>query len=335
VRIVLIVTLKNIYTLLWIAVILVISGCAHHVKLAEEKIQTVYMVENTLNDPVSQFTPVFLTHNHQKKYNRIGKPSATITDDGKKNIYIDDSNPVFYYMVRNFTTEKDTYTNYIYRVHFPRIPFSLIPYHLTAGRNVGLITVVTVDSRNKPVLLTTVHTCGCYLAIVPTSNLPADSFPDNWKEKKLKVYGERLPSKLDYLKHEIPKVLIYLRPGVHRVMDLEIIDNQNIEMDYRFNKTITPLAPMDDLMRIPINGNFTDFYHSKGLMKGYVKGSVKIWESLFLSLISLDLFVGTDKIYGDPDITGNKFYTSLKPWNRDASEMWNFKRFLEFWGWKL
>jgi len=88
-------------------------------------------------------------------------------------------------------------------------------------------------------------------------------------------------------------------------------------------------------MKIPANGSFTSFYYSEGTMKGFVKGSVKIWESLFLSLVSLDLYIGSDKIYGNPDITENKFYTSLKPWNRDASEMWDFKRFLEFWGWRL
>jgi hypothetical protein len=33
--------------------------------------------------------------------------------------------------------------------------------------------------------------------------------------------------------------------------------------------------------------------------------------------------------------TSNPFYTSLKPWNRKASDMWNFTEFLEFWGWRL
>ncbi len=329
-------SIKNVYTIIWItAFSLIISGCAHHIKLAEENIKTIYMAESKDKDPVSQFAPVFLTHDHKKKYNRIGKPSAFIADNGKEKIYIDDSNPVIYYMVRNFRTEKDMYTNYFYRVHFPHVPFSLIPYHISAGRNVGLITVITVNSEDKPVLITTVHTCGCYLAIVPTSHLPADAFSDTWKEKKLKLYGERLPSRLAYVNVTEPRVLIHLRPGVHRVMDLDIIESQHIEADIRFNRIITPVAPMDNLTSIPVNGNFTGFYHSHGPMKGFVKGSVKVWESLFLSLISLDLFVGTDKIYGDPDITGNKFYTSLKPWNRSASEMWDFKRFLEFWGWKL
>jgi hypothetical protein len=62
---------------------------------------------------------------------------------------------------------------------------------------------------------------------------------------------------------------------------------------------------------------------------------VKLWESLFLSLISMDMFVGADKVYADPRETGNPFYTSLKFWNRNSSDMWNFPGFLQFWGWRL
>ena len=54
-----------------------------------------------------------------------------------------------------------------------------------------------------------------------------------------------------------------------------------------------------------------------------------------MSLISMDLFVGTDKAYGNSLETGNRFYTSLKPWNRKESDMWHFTKFLRFWGWRL
>ena len=55
---------------------------------------------------------------------------------------------------------------------------------------------------------------------------------------------------------------------------------------------------------------------------------------------------GREQIYVDTDnpviyylkrnfATKNHLYTSLKPWNRNESDMWNFARFLEFWGWRL
>ena len=54
-----------------------------------------------------------------------------------------------------------------------------------------------------------------------------------------------------------------------------------------------------------------------------------------ISWWALDWRVGEDKAYGDKNETGAVFYTSLKPWNRQASDMWPFGDFLAFWGWGL
>ena len=94
-------------------------------------------------------------------------------------------------------------------------------------------------------------------------------------------------------------------------------------------------VPMGHLEKLSTNSGNTSFYHSDGVLKGHVKGSVKPLETLFMSLISLDFFVGTDKIYADAAETGNPFYTSLKPWRRNDSDMWNFATFLNYWGWRL
>ncbi len=184
-------------------------------------------------------------------------------------------------------------------------------------------------------LFTTVHACGCYLAIIPTTYLSDNSFPINWKEEPIKVYGEKLPWRLEYTDQDKPKILVHLRPGVHRVMNLEIIEEHDVKNRRDFQKIISPLAQMNELETIPIDGKTTSFYYKKGLLKGHVKGSIKLWESIFLSPISLDLFVGADKVYGDTKVTKNSFYTSLKPWNKNSSDMWNFTRFLKFWGWRL
>jgi hypothetical protein len=95
------------------------------------------------------------------------------------------------------------------------------------------------------------------------------------------------------------------------------------------------VAPMEALNRIAEDGSTTSFYHESGLLKGHVKDALKPMEMLFLSWLSLDLFVGMDKAYADPAVTGNPFYTSLKPWRRSDSNMWDFARFLHYWGWRL
>ena len=323
------------FRILMLAALLMLSACAHHQRIPPETTSTVYSTYAGQDAPVYHYAPLFLAHNYQASYNRIGRPSARYDDRGNEQIYIDSQNPIIFFLKKNFTTPKGHYTNLIYRVHFSKVPFSLIPFYLTAGKNVGLMVVITLDSQQRPVLVTTVHTCGCYLVIVPTSFLPRDALPVKWREKPIRAYGETLPCLLDYSKIQDPKLLIHLRPGVHRVMDLEIIGKQELQDSRRFNVIYTDLKPARELEKIPLDSDHTSFYHQKGLLKGYVKGSVKPLESIFLSLLSLDFFVGTDKVYADHQESGNPFYTSLKPWNRNASDIRNFATFLEFWGWQL
>lgn len=318
-----------------LVLVLILSGCAHHKKIPAEKTKTVYQGQDIEESLIFQHAPFFLVHNNTLTYNRIGRPSARYDDKGNEKIYVNTEHPVIYYQKRSFTTQKGRYTNLIYRIHFPKVPFSLIPFHLTAGNNVGLMVVITLDSAKRPVLATTVGTCGCYRVIIPTSFLPVDALPVKWQDKPHDVYGEILPSRLNYANRKNPKLLIHIRPGVHRVMDIEVVDEKNIKASRLFTIIPAPLKPIQELERIPLNNLTTSFYHDTGVLKGHVKGSVKPWESIFLSLLSLDFFVGTDKIYGDSKETGNPFYTSLKPWNRNASDMWDFEAFLKFWGWRL
>lgn len=318
-----------------LSALLTLTSCAHHQKLPVETAHTVYSVDDGDDSPLRRYAPLFLTYDYQSEYNRIGRASAMVDDQGNEHIFVDSQHPVIYYLKRRFSTKKESYTNLIYRVHFPKVPFSLIPFNLAAGNNIGLIVVITINSHQKPVLVTTVHTCGCYLAIVPTSFLPREALPLNWKGLSIKVYGENLPGNLDYSKTNHPKLLIHLRPEVHRVMDLEIISKLDFQELRNVNVMEMTLAPIERLEEIPLGDGTTSFYHREGILKGHVKGSVKPLESILLSLPSLDFFVGTDKVFGDRKKTGNPFYTSLKPWNRKASDMWNFAEFLDFWGWRL
>ncbi len=318
-----------------IAVILIFSGCAHLERDIEGKPLTVYMARGERDDLLARFAPLFLTYNHDAAFNRIGRPSSRFDSEQEETIYVDHRRPAVYAMIQHFSVLERKYTNLIYRIHFPRVPFSLIPFHLTAGKNVGLLVIITMDIQKRPILVTTAGTCGCYAAVVPTSHLPSRSFPKGWKKEPLKVYGETLPSLLDFKGRKHPRLMVHIRSAVHRVMNLEVVEEEQLKDRKSYPITKAPLLAMDALKKIPIDGKTTSFYYDKGLLKGHVKGSVKPWETLFMSIISLDLFVGTDKEYEDSRITGNPFYTSLKPWNRQASNLWKFERFLRFNGWKL
>ncbi len=264
-------------------------------------------------------------------YNRIGAVRAE-QQAGHERIVIDPSQAVFYFGKFLFTTQKDTYTNLIYRAHFPRVPFSLVPFHLAYGSNVGILVVITVDSDHKPILVTTANTCGCYVAVIPTNYLPPHAFPANWPETKQNIYGERLPSRLS-LNAPDDTFLITVRPAVNRVMDVQVIKKN---FPFPHHEIIADIKALAELKSLPLgNGETTSMFYDDWPLQGHVKGAVKPWESLLLSLVSLDLFVGMDKEYGSTAESGNPFYTSLKPWNRKASDMNDFAVFLEFYGWKL
>ncbi len=325
---------SRFYTLLLI-IWFFIFGCAHHKKLPVEPSLTVYAAQDDSDSLLKRYAPLFLANDFQKSYNRIGKPEAIKNEDGKINIFVNSEKPVIYTLERTFSTDRGSYTNLIYRVHFPKVPFSLIPFNLTMGNNVGLMVVITLDHRQNPLLVSTVHTCGCYLAIVPAASLPESALPECWKEGPLDVYGEVLPAVLDFGEKENSRLLVHLRPQVHRVMNLEIVDDREIEVSPNFRIISAPLVPVEKLEELSANSENVGFFYDSGLLKGHVRGSIKPWETMFLSLISLDLFVGADKAYDDPQKTENPFYTSLKPWNRNKSNMWHFADFLKFWGWKL
>lgn len=314
--------------------ILVFTGCAHHFKLDTDQEIKAYTVSDHSDRLIQKHAPVFITYEAQRNFNRIGRVSLESDQKAGTDIHIDTGQPAVYYMKRSFKTENGSYQNLIYRIHFPAVPYRIIPFHLTAGKNVGLMVVVTIDARGLPVLVTTVHTCGCYLAILPTTHLPEAFLPENWGRGILDVYGEKLPSMLVYDAIPNPAVVVHLRPEVHRVMDIQVKARADIH-SVSGGMEVAGLLPTRVLDELTFNGYRTSLYYSDGILKGYVKGSVKPWETLFLSLISLDLFVGTDKKYGDSRQTGNIFYTSLKPWNRTVSDMWNFSTFLKFWGWRL
>ena len=286
---------------------------------------------------ISLYAPVFLVEESDLPHNRIGTPAAINNETNELSIYVDPEKPSIYVQEIFFQTENATYINYIYRIHFQKVPFSLFPFHLTSGKNVGLIVVVTVDEGNNPVLITTVHTCGCYLAFVPTSFLYEEAFPDGWDLENQKVYGENLPGLLDFneSRHASQnfKIVIFLKNGTHRVKWISTEYLDNIEKNYRV--LLAPMIPTKQLKFLDRNDKTTSFFETSGSRRGYVKGSYKPFEKIFMSWWAMGLYVGEDKDYGPREDTGTIFYTSLKFWERKKSDMWNFNDFLSYWGWKL
>ncbi|SHO47290.1 hypothetical protein [Desulfopila aestuarii] len=278
--------------------------------------------------------PLFVVENPAHDYNRIGSPIIEDVGDGSRIVSINPDTPQIFAEERSWAGQRGRYTNLVYRVHFSEIPSSILPFYLTAGKNVGLLVIVTLDERNQPVLVTSLHTCGCYLAIIPTSFLDPAALPEGWNSKEQYVYGETLPGILTYDGDPtLAKLHIWLRDGVHRVMAIRLEDAAG---GIRYPQVTVTLHPKESLVRLPFaDGETFSFFETDGPRKDYVHGSQKIWERLLISWWAFDWRVGEDKRLGRNTDDGPVFYTSLKPWARAASDLRDFPAFLKYWGWSL
>lgn len=326
--------LPSLFTALLLA--LGLQGCAAVVPdIAPGKPATVALYQPKAaaqEQPLLQrYAPWFEVEGYQHDFNRIGAPAAQMASADAPRIYIATDRPTIYTLVQKFSNGGSDYTNLIYRVHFPEIPAG----HLTKGRNVGLLVYVTINDREEPVLITTLHTCGCYLAMIPTSNLARSKWPGDWRDGDQDVYGEKLPGHLE-LQGKVPRgpLVIRLRSETHRVMGLGFREVKQ-ETDEATLDRPAELAPMAALEQIPLNGGTVTFFEKTGRRKGYVKESGKPLERLFMGWWALDPLVGEDKALGPPEETGATFYTSLKFWARQESNIWNFPAFLKYWGWNF
>ncbi len=290
-----------------------------------------YVAIEHSNSLLARYAPIFSLEDPTKSYNKIGTPAVREDKNGRPDVYIDPNKATIYAMEQKFKDSGGNYTNLIYRVHFEKTPYK----YLTAGRNPGLIFIVTLNQKNQPLLVTTVHTCGCYLAIIPTSYLPKESYPENWSLGGQDVYGEHLPSFID-MKESVDaqhKYVFSIRSGTHRIMHLDLSTENDFASHADF--VTAALKPMASLRELPFGGSKISFFETEGTRKGYVRNSHKPFERLLMSWWVMDWRIGEDKDLGPREETGTTFYTSLKFWAWKKSDLWNFANFLDYWGWKL
>jgi hypothetical protein len=311
-----------------------LAGCAHRPPLLLDARPTAFVAAED-GSLAARFAPVLVPQRFQPLHNRIGTPVARRDADGRVRVSVDPTRPTIYTQTESFVSRAGAhYTNLIYRIHFSEVPFSLLPFHVTAGANGGLLVVITLDDQEHPVLVSNVHTCGCYLAIIPTSRLGPDQLPEDWDGQEQQVFGEQLPGQLTWNNREQERLRIAYRDGTHRIMRVDLITDAALRLDHEI--VTTPIEPMAELTRLALeHDGTTSFYYESGRRRGYVKDSFKPWELLLMSWWTLDLRVGVDKEYGRAVQTGTVFYTSLKPWRRRDSDMGDFAAFLAYWGFRL
>ncbi|MFT5730294.1 MAG: hypothetical protein ACI8PB_004472 [Desulforhopalus sp.] len=312
------------------AIVLCLSGCSKTPTHLHSEL--LYNAEPLLTESTIISPPAFYVKSGDKPYNKIGTPTVT-EKNGVPLALVSSTAPTMYIEQTSFTTTKKTYTNFIYRIHFPEVPFDWCNLHITTGKNPGLLIIYTIDPTDKLVLITTVHTCGCYLAFFPTEDLAKEVYPPNWPEETQTVFGYTLPAVFPSQLHTANQPYYFtLESGSHRISDISHTTTASS------SQTITPLMkiqPMESLYHLPYKDGNISFFESAGRREGYVKNNGKILERLLISWWAFDWHVGEDKAYGKSDSSTTPFYTSLKFWQRGNSDMKNFPGFLAYWGWAL
>ncbi|MCB2215160.1 hypothetical protein [Desulfofustis glycolicus] len=276
--------------------------------------------------------PIFVVENSEQPYNLIGTPATQRNPDGSPFIVVDPVAATVYYERDSFTTDQGRYRNEIYRIHHERVPFGWGALNLTAGTNPGLLVIYTLNEADTVVLITTVHTCGCYLAFLPTPALPEDAYPADWPQDRQWIYGHTLPSRME-LPEQGRQIAFTLADQTHRVSEVSLIDPDNLPP--ATERVQTDLAPLSALYRLPFGETIVSFFETDGPRSGYVKNNSKPLERLLIGWWALDFRVGEDKAYRGGDSSETIFYTSLKFWAREESDLKDFPRFLAYWGWNL
>lgn len=284
---------------------------------------------------LARFAPVILVEDYEQTYNRVGAPAARLDEDGDEDIYVDPARPVYYTQVQEWQGEKGKYTNLIYRVHFEMSIGNPKSANGGKGYNVGLMTVVTLDEQQRPLLVNVVHTCGCFHAILPTTFLPAEDYPEGWSVESYSTYGETLPGLIKYPESFDKDVrpVLYLRGGSHRVVDIQLASIDSVREKYELFPAT--LEPVEALEHLKLGDGETSFFYTEGKNKGLVKGAIKKKESILLGAFIGDTRVGQDRKFGGEDEVPRGFYTTINPIKKDESDMWDYNAFLHQNGWKL
>jgi hypothetical protein len=311
-----------------------IAGIAQGSSLPTDEGESAAYVMEGAEGLLARFAPVFIVEHNEQDHNKIGTPTAERNMRGKEKVSIDSSQPIIYTQVETFATERDNYNNLIYRIHFEANPFTLVPLNVGAGKNVGALAVVTLNSQEEPVWLTTVQSCGCYHAIIPTDYLADEAYPTTWDRAGQTVYGEALPGVLSLKANAAndPHIAITIRGDSHRCKNVTV--KTSVELDTMAVVVPAKATPVSALKSLSLpDGSETSFYHTKGHRKGLVKGAYKPLETLLFGLWAWDHNVGQDREYGSKKEVGRRFYTTLFFPRKKKADMWHFARYLEHNGW--
>ena len=265
------------------------------------------------------YAPAFVIEEGEAEWNRIGTPTLA-RGVWCERARVDPARPALYAEARTERVGSQEVYELLYRVHFEQFAPSWTTL-FSLHRNAGLLVIVTLDRATLvPLLVSTVHTCGCWLAVQPTAALAPEALPADWPAQELVLAGEHLAARLP-VPGKGQRLVVFLRSRSHRVHDVRVGEPGLA------SPLVLPLRDMRELRRLAIagtDGETGSFFYERGYLRGYVRGAWAPLEGLTLGLLTFDPRLGMDRDFGDPAETGARFFTALAPWKRESSRLDRF-----------
>ena len=173
---------------------------------------------------------------------------------------IDIDNPVAYQRIAFTRYRGQTLTQLVYSIWFPERPASQM-IDLLAGHLDGVMIRITLDERGIPLLVDSIHSCGCYHLFFPTPRLSPRPAPQSHMEWAF------IPATLPLLGAG-QRVQLRLASASHYLVDIRPFDNVLRAADIRYG-----LRDDNELRSLPImNAGHKSVFGNDGIIDGSERG---------------------------------------------------------------
>jgi len=209
-------------------------------------------------DLLAAHAPVFDIES-SGRFDAFGPPGWN--DTGR--IGVDTLQPVVYERLTHTLLNGRALLQLVYTLWFPERPASG-PTDLLAGVLDGVIVRITLDTEGRPILLDTIHACGCYHLFFPSARLrprPGAPTDEEWAFAPAGLPEAAPPSRL----------VVRIASRTHYVLGVGAAESPQA---LRAGATPYARANEDDLRRLPVQGTAAtrSLYGPDGLVAGTERG---------------------------------------------------------------
>ena len=226
---------------------------------------------------LNRYSPVFEI-DKKGEFDQIG----TMQLDSKGGVIIDTSTPSVYQRIAFTRIDNKTYVQLIYSIWFSERPASN-PLDLLAGNIDGVMLRITLDHDGTPLLIDSIHACGCYHLFFPTSRLQPRPSPNSRTEWAF------VPQSLSILTVR-QRVVVRLATATHYLTDIRFEEQGAPPITPVIRHSTYRLEKDSDLLSLPMppqgNGKLPIEHKSAFLPSGLMAGSIARpnWPTMLFSI---------------------------------------------------